>query len=197
MKAMRGLRERGYRWLFGAEPVRPLAGHRQLVGVQRRWAMAAFVSVLIAISVAAAGWVIADHARPQPDTATRAALTRAAIGAVTEIMTFGPEHTDSPRAAVSAHLADPLRARYLADGADAIVPGAVGGRIRMSARVIAAGVSEYRWPSARLLVFVDQQVWSGDDPPATHTRVPVARWVLMRNVGGDWYMTDITSTNIK
>ncbi|MGC4935876.1 hypothetical protein ACLQ3C_19600 [Gordonia sp. DT30] len=180
--------------------VRPHRVSRRFSRRGRRAMAGAAVLIVAALVVAAIAWTQAHRQTPRPTDAERSAVERAATSAITALMTFGGEHAPSP-ATVRTHLSDPLLARYDADRADVVLPGALAASARMTVTVIGVAVGEFHPDRARVLAFGDQSVTVPDpaapDPAgagaasgnAEHT--PYEKWLVMSKVNGTWLLADM------
>ncbi|UEA58044.1 hypothetical protein LK459_15755 [Gordonia otitidis] len=166
-----------------------LVVHHRVPRRTRGVLVAVSVLLVVAIVVAATAWLGVRATRPSPDAAARSALLGATERIVAQTLRTTPDMTRAQRLSVAAGLTDPLGTRYALDGADAVLPGAVAGRLTVDATVVGAGVAEYSPPDARVLVLVDE-VLAGDTK--SDTRTPIARWAHMRNVDGNWLLADLT-----
>lgn len=167
---------------------------RRLGRTQRRVGTAAAVAVVLALLIALLAVTMARREAPDRDAGEREAVQAAAVRAVTDLMTAGP---GASGADPSPSLTEPLAARYRSDGRDVVLPGFSALDATMSVRVIGTGVDTLDEDDGRVLIFADRVVrpataGPGQGAGADAGRTPIARWAVMRKVGGEWLMADLT-----
>ncbi|GED99370.1 hypothetical protein [Gordonia crocea] len=147
----------------------------------------AFAAVL-AVVAALAWWHAID--RPDGKAAARSAVMAAAAQATTTLMTQRPGDP-AVRGDVAAVLTGRLADEYASQGADVVLPGALGQQMSLTARVVGTGVADLHGSRARVLLFVD--LWAAPKAAAGQPeRVALVRWAAMRNVDGTWLLAGLT-----
>ncbi len=159
----------------------------------RRLQAAAAVVVVIAALVAAIGFTSGVQSRAEPQPADHTAI-RAAVDAVTALMTFTPGDTPKQRAAVAEHLTGALSADFAARGPDVVFPDARASDISMKTTVSSAALGDRHGELARVLIFATQEIVVGkqQDYP---TRVGIARWATVSKVNDVWRLSRVTTVS--
>lgn len=151
------------------------------------------VAVAVAISAAAAAVGFSGPpAQPAQDTAARREIVAAASSAVIALMTFGPGQ--GMQQSVAARLAEPLLTDYRGSGPDVVLMGAVESGTRVSATVPAGAVERQSGDTARVLLYVDQEV----TPPGQSTQhVQLAQWASLERSGSAWLLSDLRPVGVE
>lgn len=111
--------------------------------------------------------------------------TRAATDGTLAMLSYRPDTVDQDVEAARHWLTGPLKDSYNALTRDVVIPGAQQKHITSVATVPAAASVAVSQNRAEVLVFVDQSITMGDDPPTdTASRVRVT----LDNVDGRWLM---------
>ncbi|WP_018177210.1 hypothetical protein [Jongsikchunia kroppenstedtii] len=154
-------------------------------------AVAVVAVAAISIAAAAVGF-LGPADQPAQDTADRNAVVGAAREAVTGLMTFTPGHGFSQ--SVADRLADPLLTDYRGGGPDVVLTGAVESRTTMSAAVVAGAVDRQTSRSARVLLYVNQTVTTGGQPPQ---QIQLAQWASLVHDGSAWLLSDLRPVGVQ
>ena len=144
------------------------------------WCAAVIVLALVVAGVAALLTAAKD------DTAERLAVARSAAAATEAIGDFSPDMSARQRDDVERLLGGVLAADYAVRGPEVVFPNAVASRATMTTRVIDAGTATVSDGRARVLMFADQELSTGDGPAV---RTPVSRWATMTKTGDRWLLT--------
>ena len=162
---------------------RPRGERRLLVA----WLAVVCVALLVAAgAVGARAWTSRDVDARDP------APVEAAARAVGAVLTFGFDDTPERRARVAELLTGALAADYEARGPDAVFPGSVASKVRMTTEVTDAAPAVTGAASARVLVFVDQRIAVGARQAEPWTP-DGARWAWMTRVGDRWLLSRLES----
>lgn len=172
-----------------------LVGSRRLTRQQRRRAACAAIVVVLALGVALAGWIGVLRADRGVSDTERANVLRSTESAVTALLNFGPGTTADQTRHTASLLTDPIALDFRARGYGVIAAGAIEAGVAVSARVVGVGLHGSPGDTARVLVFVDQQLHRADAPAQGADQrsgtTPSARWATMRRVDGNWLLADL------
>lgn len=171
-----------------------------------RLAGAAGLGVVLLL-VAALGWVMTHRLAPSPSTSERTAVQAATRDAVQALLTFSPQESEAEKAAVQAHLAGRLAADYRISGPDAVMGGVAAAGATSTARVVGVGVADYGESTARVLVFIDQDLTlpastdtrggtptdGSDEGSVKNPATPTVRWASMTRVDENWRLAGLST----
>jgi Mce-associated membrane protein len=122
--------------------------------------------------------------------AQRREVQAATSDAVSALMTFGPQTLADQQRMVAPRLTGRLLLDFRGQGPAVVLPAAVELGAQMSAQVVATAVNRMDSGSARVLVFVDQDIIVPAADPAQQV-VAVSRWADMRKVDGNWRLAGL------
>lgn len=112
--------------------------------------------------------------------------TTAAVEIATAMLSYTPAEAEAELTAVREQLTGPFRESYTTLTNDVVIPGAQQGQVSAVARIPGAAVLGATPTSASVLLFVDQTVTLGTNPP-TQTASVVR--VAMERVGSRWLVS--------
>jgi Mce-associated membrane protein len=127
------------------------------------------VILLAATLVASAGvaaWLYFNQYRPDQETdaaASNVALEAAKSGTVA-LLSYAPESLDKDFAAAKSHLTGDFLSYYTQFTEQIVTPAAKQKSVKTTASVVRAAVSELHPDSAMVLVFIDQNTTSKENP---------------------------------
>ncbi|HMS74771.1 hypothetical protein [Gordonia sp. (in: high G+C Gram-positive bacteria)] len=188
----RSSRPAGYRARPFTPPVRERGPGRR----QRRWLTASAAIVVLALTVAVVAFMAGSRSGTGMSDERRDVLQTATRDAVEDLMTFAPTTQNRDRERVAARLTGRLVAEYRSRGPDVVLAGARQLKVAMTAKVVGVGVSAAGHDDRgelRMLVFIDQRVSIPGRTVAGGETSSIARWAFMRNVGGHWLLSDLTT----
>jgi Mce-associated membrane protein len=141
-----------------------------------RWA-AFVVTLLVLAGAAAACWQYIAYFRP--DVATNPQVADTVIAAARDgtvaILSYAPGTLERDFATAKSHLGGDFLAYYNEFTEQVVRPAATEKKIKTTAEVTRAAISELHPDSAKVLVFIDQNTMSADKPDP----VPTASSVLV------------------
>lgn len=144
--------------------------------------MLPILALLLAAGAAYFKWQDSDAARTD---AARAESVQAAKDITVAMLTYAPDTVDTQLAAVRDQLADPWKQNYSSMVDSVVVPGAKAQQISAVATVAAAASVSAEAEHAVALLFVNQTVTVGAQPPsvtASSVRVTLdkvdGRWLI-------------------
>jgi Mce-associated membrane protein len=162
--------------------VRSARGVRSNVGV-----IALAVALIASASVAA--WLYFSEYRPDQATgpdAAKVALDAATKGTVA-LLSYSPESLDKDFAAAKSHLTGDFLSYYTQFTEQIVAPAAKQKAVKTTASVVRAGVSELRPNSASVLVFVNQNTTSKENPDGAFAVSSVK--VSLTKIDGAWLIS--------
>jgi Mce-associated membrane protein len=145
------------------------------------------LAVLIVIAVVGFAGP-ADEGRA--DESQRRVVQLATTDAVTSLMTFNPQTLTAQQETVGAKLTGRLLLEFRSQGPGVVLPTAVEARAQMTADVVATAVNRMTSDTARVLVFVNQNITLPTAQPPQEV-VAVTRWADMRKVNGNWLLAGL------
>ncbi len=149
--------------------------------------VSALLVVLIAIAVSG---FVGPPAADRADESARVQVQLATADAVTSLMTFDPGSLTAQQDSVGAKLTGRLLLEFRSQGPGVVLPTAVESKAQMSADVVATAVNAMDADSARVLVFVNQDITVPTAQPSQQV-VAVTRWADMRRVRGNWLLAGL------
>jgi Mce-associated membrane protein len=148
--------------------------------------------LLVAVLVASAGvaaWVYFAQYRPDQktdDAAASVALDAAKNGTVA-LLSYSPESLDKDFAAAKSHLTGDFLSYYTQFTEQIVTPAAKQKAVKTTAAVVRAGVSELHPDSAVVLVFINQNTTSKENPDGSFAASAVK--VGLKKIDGTWLIS--------
>jgi Mce-associated membrane protein len=147
---------------------------------------------LLVISGGVASWLYFKQYRPdqQTDSSVKAAVVSAASDGTVALLSYSSDTLDQDFASAKSHLAGEFLTYYIQFTQQTVAPTAREKKLKTTARVTGAGVTELHPDSAVALVFVDQTTTTKDSPQPS---LAISSVVLnMARVNGNWLITKFT-----
>jgi Mce-associated membrane protein len=148
----------------------------------RKW------SSLVA-SAGVAAWLYFEQYRPGQETnaaAAGVALDAAKNGTVA-LLSYKPESLDKDFAAAKSHLTGDFLSYYTQFTEQIVTPAAKQKSVKTSAAVVRAAVSDLHPDSAVVLVFINQNTTSKENPDGSFAASAVK--VGMKKINGTWLIS--------
>ena len=148
--------------------------------------------LLVVVLLASAGvatWLYFHQYRPDQqtnDAAANVALDAAKNGTVA-LLTYSPESLDKDFAAAKSHLTGDFLSYYTQFTEQIVTPAAKQKAVKTSAAVVRAAVSEIHPDSAVVLVFINQNTTSKENPDGSFAASAVK--VGLKKVNGTWLIS--------
>ena len=161
---------------------RTLRGARKRVGV-------ILLAVAFAASAGVAAWLYFGQYRTDQQTdaaAANVALDAAKSGTVA-LLSYSPENLDKDFAAARSHLTGDFLSYYTQFTEQIVTPAAKQKSVKTTASVVRAGVSEMHPDSALVLVFINQNTTSKENPAGAFASSVVK--VGMKKINGSWLIS--------
>jgi Mce-associated membrane protein len=155
----------------------PGASRRRRIGWSRVLAVGV-LPVVALLFVIAAGYFKSSGETARESESARVAAVRAATESTVALLSYKPDSVDKDLNAASGRLTGTFKDAYTSLIHDVVIPGAKQKQISAVATVAAAGAVSATENHAVVLVFVDQTVNVGNDPPtdtASAVRVTLVR----------------------
>jgi Mce-associated membrane protein len=165
--------------------------HLRLPPMLRKIITATLVALLI-ISGGFASWVYFKQYRPdqQTDSGVKQAVVDAASDGTVAVLSYSSDTLDQDFASAKSHLGGEFLPYYVQFTQQTVGPAAKEKKLKTTAKVMGAAVSELHPDSAVVLVFVDQTTNSKDSPqPLLATSSVVLH---LNRVEGNWLITKFT-----
>lgn len=146
------------------DPQQGIVG-RSVRGLRRRSGAILLVAALFA-SAGAAAWLYFKEYRPDQqtnDAAAGVALDAAKNGTVA-LLSYSPESLDKDFAAAKSHLTGDFLSYYAQFTEQIVTPAAKQKSVKTTAAVVQAAVAELHPDSAMVLVFINQNTTSKENP---------------------------------
>lgn len=147
------------------------------------------VAVAVLSAIAIVGFVGPDQSG-RGDEGERRQVQLATADAVTALMTFRPDTLTAAQETVGDRLTGRLLLQFRSQGPGVVLPTAVESGAQMTAQVLATGIEDIDDNSARVLVFVNQDISLPAAQPQQQV-VAVTRWADMRKVNGNWRLAGL------
>jgi Mce-associated membrane protein len=150
------------------------------------------VILLAAALVASAGvaaWLYFNQYRPDSETdaaASHVALDAAKNGTIA-LLSYSPETLDKDFAAAKSHLTGDFLSYYTQFTEQIVTPAAKQKSVKTTASVVRAAVSELHPDSAVVLVFINQNTTSKENPDGAFAASSVK--VGMKKIDGTWLIS--------
>jgi Mce-associated membrane protein len=158
-----------------------------------RWARAQLGAILlVAALVASAGvaaWLYFEQYRPDQQTnpaAAGVALDAAKSGTIA-LLSYSPESLDKDFAAAKSHLTGDFLSYYTQFTEQIVTPAAKQKSVKTSAAVVRAAVSELHPDSAVVLVFINQNTTSKENPDGAFAASAVK--VGLKKINDTWLIS--------
>lgn len=148
--------------------------------------------VLMLISGGVATWLYFKQYRP--DQLTDAGIAQTVVNSASDgtvaVMSYSPDTLDQDFAKARSHLGGNFLSYYNQLTQQMLSPAAKQKAIKTTARVMRAAVSQLHPDSAVVLLFVDQNTTTKDNPEPSTT--PSSVLVSLTRVNGSWLITEFT-----
>lgn len=168
----------------------PPASRAEHRGRRRKTVVAILgTSLLVLVTIAVVGF-IGPQTRGDEREGQRREVQAATSDAVSALMTFTPQTLADQQQMVGPRLTGRLLLDFRSRGPAVVLPAAVDLGAQMSAQVMATAVNRMDSDSARVLVFVNQDITVPTADPAQQV-VAVSRWADMRKVDGNWLLAGL------
>ena len=115
--------------------------------------------------------------------------TQAAKDSAIAMLSYKPDDVEQTLAEVRTRLTGPFKDTYTALTQDVVIPGAKEKQVQATANVVAASSVTADDSEAVVLLFVNQTMIIGDDPPSTTAS---AVRLTMTKVSDRWLVSDLT-----
>jgi Mce-associated membrane protein len=161
---------------------------RTLRGARARIGVILLAAALVA-SAGVTSWLFFFQYRPDREIdagAAKVALDAASKGSVA-LLTYSPDSLDKDFAAAKSHLTGDFLAYYTQFTEQIVTPAAKQKSVKTSAAVVREAVSELHPDSAVVLVFVNQNTTSKENPDGAFASSTVK--VGMKKIGGTWLIS--------
>jgi Mce-associated membrane protein len=148
--------------------------------------------VLVAALLGSAGvaaWLYFKEYRPDQqvnDAAATVALDAAKTGTIA-LLSYSPESLDKDFAAAKSHLTGDFLSYYTQFTEQIVTPAAKQKAVKTSAAVVRAAVSELHPDSAVVLVFINQNTTSKENPDGAFAASAVK--VGLKKINGSWLIS--------
>jgi Mce-associated membrane protein len=176
-----------------AEPEETATPKEGIVGRSVRAARSNLGVILLAAALIAsagvAAWLYINEYRPDQQTdaaASQIALDAAKTGTVA-LLSYSPESLDKDFAAAKSHLTGDFLSYYTQFTEQIVTPAAQQKAVKTTASVVRAAVSELRPHSAVVLVFVNQNTTSKENPDGAFAVSSVK--VSLTKIDGTWLIS--------
>jgi Mce-associated membrane protein len=161
---------------------------RSVRGVRSKLVVILLAAALIA-SAGVASWLYFNEYRPDQETdaaASKVALDAATNGTVA-LLSYSPESLDKDFAAAKSHLTGDFLSYYTQFTEQIVTPAAQQKAVKTTASVVQAAVSEIHPNSAVVLVFVNQNTTSKENPDGAFAVSSVK--VSLSKIDGTWLIS--------
>lgn len=177
----------------GAEKEGPSRPRDSVVRLVLRGARARLVVILLAaalvISAGLATWLYFFQYRPDQQvdaSAAKVALEAASKGSVA-ILTYSPDSLDKDFAAAKTHLTGDFLSYYTQFTEKVVSPAAKQKAVKTTAAVVRSAVAELQPDSAMVLVYINQNTTSKENPDGAFAASAVK--VGMKKIDGTWLIS--------
>jgi Mce-associated membrane protein len=150
---------------------------------------AILLTVALLASAGAAAWIFFQWYRPDQqtnDAAAAVALDAAKTGTVA-MLSYAPESLDKDFANAKSHLTGDFLSYYTNFTQQIVTPAAKQKAVKTSAAVVRAAVSEMHPDSAVVLVFINQNTTSKENPDGAFAASAVK--VGLKKINGTWLIS--------
>jgi Mce-associated membrane protein len=162
---------------------------RQVARGARARLGAILLAAALVISTGVAAWLYFEQYRPDQETnpaAATVALDAAKSGTVA-LLSYSPESLDKDFAAAKSHLTGDFLSYYTQFTEQIVTPAAKQKSVKTSAAVVRAAVSELHPDSAVVLVFINQNTISKENPDSSFAASAVK--VGMKKINDTWLIS--------
>ena len=162
---------------------------RQVARGARARLGAILLAAALVISTGVAAWLYFEQYRPDQETnpaAATVALDAAKSGTVA-LLSYSPESLDKDFAAAKSHLTGDFLSYYTQFTEQIVTPAAKQKSVKTSAAVVRAAVSELHPDSAVVLVFINQNTISKENPDGSFAASAVK--VGMKKINDTWLIS--------
>jgi Mce-associated membrane protein len=162
---------------------------RQVARGARARLGAILLAAALVISAGVAAWLYFEQYRPDQETnpaAATVALDAAKSGTVA-LLSYSPESLDKDFAAAKSHLTGDFLSYYTQFTEQIVTPAAKQKSVKTSAAVVRAAVSELHPDSAVVLVFINQNTISKENPDGSFAASAVK--VGMKKINDTWLIS--------
>ncbi|HEX2286288.1 MAG TPA: hypothetical protein VHI10_15950 [Mycobacterium sp.] len=165
-------------------------------GVVRRSSRAAWsklgvilLAAALVASAAVAAWLYFYQYRPdqQVDAAASQVALDAAKNGTVALLSYSPESLDKDFSAAKSHLTGDFLSYYTQFTEQIVTPAAQQKAVKTTASVVRAAVSELRPDSAVVLVFINQNTTSKENPDGAFAASSVK--VGLKKIDGAWLIS--------
>jgi Mce-associated membrane protein len=155
----------------------------------RRLLVPALLGVLLVASVAFASFIYFTEYRPdrQTNAQVSADVLKAASDGTVALLSYSPESLDKDFATAKSHLTGDFLNYYTQFTNDIVTPAAKQKDVKTSAQVARSAVAELHPGSAEVLVFINQNTTSKENPDGSFTASSVK--VGLTKLDGKWLIS--------
>ena len=156
--------------------------------VRARLGAVLLVAALV-VSAGVAAWLYFEQYRPdrQTDAAASAVALDAAKNGTVALLSYSPESLDKDFAAAKSHLTGEFLSYYTQFTEQIVTPAAKQKSVKTSAAVVRGAVSEMHPDSAMVLVFINQNTTSKENPDGSFAASAVK--VGMKKINDAWLIS--------
>jgi Mce-associated membrane protein len=150
---------------------------------------AILLAAALVISAGVAAWLYFEQYRPdkETDAAASAVALDAAKNGTVALLSYSPESLDKDFAAAKSHLTGDFLSYYTQFTEQIVTPAAKQKAVKTSAAVVRAAVSELHPESAVVLVFINQNTTSKENPDGSFAASAVK--VGMKKINDTWLIS--------
>lgn len=167
-------------------PAAPVAGKRGVLAGVRKRLGAILLTLALLASAGVAAWLYYFEYRvdQQTDAGAREIALDAAETGTVALLSYSPETLDKDFAAAKSHLTGDFLDYYTQFTEQIVTPAAKQKQVKTSAAVVQAAVAQLQPDSAVVLVFVNQNTVSKENPEGAFAASAVK--VGMTKIDGRW-----------
>jgi Mce-associated membrane protein len=161
---------------------RVLRGARARIGI-------ILLAVALTASAGSAAWLYFSQYRPDQETdpaAAQIALDAAKTGTIA-LLSYSPESLDRDFASAKSHLTGDFLSYYTQFTEQIVTPAAKQKSVKTTASVVRAAVAELHPDSAVVLVFINQNTTSKENPDGAFAASSVK--VGLKKINGSWLIS--------
>jgi Mce-associated membrane protein len=158
-------------------------------GGLRRWLVPIVLAAVLLGSAGFATWAYLAQLRPDRQTsdAVATATIKAASDGTIALLSYSPDSLDKDFAAAKTHLTGDFLNYYTQFTHDIVTPAAQQKAVKTSATIVQAGVSELKPDSAVVLVFINQNTTSKENPNGSFSASSVK--VGLKKINDAWLIS--------
>jgi Mce-associated membrane protein len=159
---------------------------RRSVRIVRTRLGAILLAAALVASAGAAAWLYFQQYRPdqETDAAASAVALDAAKNGTVALLSYSPESLDKDFAAAKSHLTGDFLSYYTQFTEQIVTPAATQKSVKTTAAVVRAAVSELHPDSAVVLVFINQNTVSKENPDGSFAASAVK--VGLKKINDTW-----------